>query len=59
MKNDTKIKALLYGVDECVKCGVIETNIECLCCYEFEALEYFELLGMRCGDTNVVTQNTL
>ena len=43
----------MYG---CVKCGAVETNVECLCGHEIEALEYFELLGLRYSDTNADTQ---
>ena len=31
-------------------------NVEFLCCNEVEAVEYFELLGMRYSDVNAVTQ---
>ena len=31
-------------------------NVEYLCCHEVEAVEYFELLDMRHGDMNAVTQ---
>ena len=36
-----------YG---CYKCGIIDTNTECLCCCEVEAVKYFKLLGVgkRC-----------
>ena len=32
-------------------------NWECLCCHEVEAVEYFELLGMRYVNMNAVTQS--
>ena len=32
-------------------------NVECLCCHEVEAVEYFTLLGMRYGYMNAVTQS--
>ena len=31
-------------------------NAECLSFHEVEAVKYFELLGMRYGDMNAVTQ---
>ena len=34
----------------------MDKNVECLCCREVKAVEYFELLGMRYGDMNAVTQ---
>ena len=34
----------------------MDENIECLCYHEVEAVEHFELLGMRYGDMNAVTQ---
>ena len=54
MKNQQKIKSVTewYG---CGKCGAMDKNVECLCCHEVETMEYFELLGMRYGDTNAVT----
>ena len=30
--------------------------VECSCYHEIEAVEYFELLGMRYGDMNGVTK---
>ena len=33
----------------------MDTNVECLCCPEVEAVEYFKLLGMKQGDINTVT----
>ena len=39
----------------CDKCGAMD-NVECLCCHKVEAMEYSELLGMRYGDANAVTQ---
>ena len=32
-----------------------QKNAECSCYHEVEAVEYFELMSMRYGDTNVVT----
>ena len=40
----------------CSKCGAIDKNLERLCWHEMEAVEYFELLGMRYGDMKTVTQ---
>ena len=34
----------------------MDKNVEGFCCNEFEAVEYFELLGVRYGDINAVTQ---
>ena len=34
----------------------MDENIECLCYHEVEAVEHFELLGMRYGDMIAVTQ---
>ena len=45
-----------YG---CGKCGVMETNIECLCCCQVEAVEYFKLSNVGCGDMSPVTQKSL
>ena len=45
MKTQQKTKALLNGTDV----------VECLCYHKIESLKYFELLGMRYGDTNAVT----
>ena len=38
------------------KCGATDKNVEWLCCHEVEAMGYFELLGMRYGDMDAVTQ---
>ena len=38
------------------KCGATDKNAECLCCDKLETVEYFELLVMRYGDVNAVTQ---
>ena len=38
------------------KCGARDKNVEWLCCHEVEAMGYFELLGMRYGDMDAVTQ---
>ena len=35
---------------------VIDKNVDCLRCDEVEAVEYFELLGVRNGDISVVNQ---
>ena len=40
----------------CSKCGKKKKNVECLYCHEVEAVEYFELLDMRYGDINAITQ---
>ena len=40
----------------CSKCEAMDKNVECWCCHEVEAVEYFELLSMRYGDTNTLTQ---
>ena len=34
----------------------MDKNVEWLCCQEVEAMEYFQLLGMRYDDMNAVTQ---
>ena len=34
----------------------MDKNVECLCCHEADAVEYFKLLGMRYGNTDAVTQ---
>ena len=34
----------------------MDKNAECLCCHEVEAVEYFELLGMKYDEMNAVTQ---
>ena len=34
----------------------MDKNKKCLCCYEVEIMEFFELLGIRCGDMNAVTE---
>ena len=39
----------------CGKCGVIDTNVECLNYGKVEALGYFQLLDMRYDDRNAVT----
>ena len=41
---------------KCVKCGAMDKNVECFSCHKVEAVKCFELLGMRYGDVNVVTQ---
>ena len=40
MKNQQKNKALLNDTDV----GNAEKSVECLCCHEVKAVEYFELL---------------
>ena len=48
-----------HSVTECYrcnKCGAMDKNVECLCYHEVEAVEYFELLNMRYGDMNAVSQ---
>ena len=34
----------------------MDKNVECLCYHDVEAVEYFELLNMRYGDMNAVSQ---
>ena len=43
------------GYGKC-KYGVIYTIVECLCCREVEALEYYNLMGVRYSSKNAVTQ---
>ena len=52
MKNEGKVKALL----SIGKCGVMDTNVECLICDEVEALGYFQIMDMRYDDRNAVTE---
>ena len=57
MKNWQKVKAFLkdtnnVNVEQWTKC-------EWFCLQEVEAVYYFELLGMRYGDVNAVTQESL
>ena len=40
----------------CGKCGVMDTDFECLSCGEVEALGYFQLSDMRYDDRNEVTK---
>ena len=40
----------------CEKCGVMNTDIECLSCGEVKALKYFQLLNMRYDNRNVDTE---
>ena len=40
----------------CGKYEVMNKNVECSCCDKVEAVEYFELLGMRYSDLNAVKQ---
>ena len=47
----------LTGWYVCGKRGAMGKNVECLCCHEVEAVEYFTLLGMRYGYMNAVTQS--
>ena len=54
MKNQQKTKALLN-----VQMWWMWSNgqkCECLCCDQFEAVEYVGLVGMRYGEVNAVTQ---
>ena len=39
----------------CGQCGAIDKNVGCFFCHEVDAVEYFELLGMRYDDMNAVT----
>ena len=50
-KNQSVTEWYRYG-----KCGTIDRNVECSCCHEVEAVEYFELLGMKYGDLNAIIQ---
>ena len=47
---------MLNGVDRCEKCGVMQTNVECLSCGQVEALGYFQLWDIRYDDSNVVNE---
>ena len=40
----------------CGECGAVGKNVECLRCEKVEDVGYFELLGMKYGDMNAVTQ---
>ena len=40
----------------CGKCGIMDTNVECLSCDKVEVLGYFQLLDMRYDDRNVVIE---
>ena len=40
----------------CGKCGVMDTNVDCLSCCEVEAFGYFQLSNMRYDDRNAVTE---
>ena len=40
-----------------LKCGAMVKNVKSLCCDKVEAMEYFELLSMRYGNMNAVTQS--
>ena len=47
------------NLTEWYRCGKYEAmnkNVECSCYDKVEAVEYFELLGMRYSDLNAVTQ---
>ena len=55
MKNQQEIKALLNSADVANE-EQWSKNVERLCCHEVKAVECFELLGMRYGDMNAVTQ---
>ena len=48
-----KSKHYWYG---CGKCEAMDKIVECLCCDEVKAVEFFELLGMRYSDMNAVTR---
>ena len=43
----------------CVKCGEMDTNVECLSCGKVEALGYFKLSHMRYDDRNAVTERVI
>ena len=55
MKNQQNIKVLRNDTDV-VNVEHMNENVECLCCNEVKAAEYSELLGMRYGDVNPVTE---
>ena len=40
----------------CGRSGAMDKNVDCLPCQKVEAIEYFELLDVRYGDMNAVTQ---
>ena len=40
----------------CGKCGVMDTNIECLSCSKVETFGYFQLSDMRYNDRKAVTK---
>ena len=39
-----------------MECGIMDKNIECLCCCEVETVEYFKLSNGGYGDTTAATQ---
>lgn len=39
-----------------MECGIMNKNIECLCCCEVETVEYFKLSNGGYGDTTAATQ---
>ena len=47
LKIKTRLKQSVTVWYGCGKCGAMEKNVECLCCDEVEAMEYFELWDMR------------
>ena len=55
MKNQQKNQSVSEQY-RCGKCEAIDKNVECSCCDEVKAVEFFELLGMKYSDINAVTQ---
>ena len=53
---DQKINLVSPAWYRCDKCGLMDKNVECMCSHKVEAVEYFELLDMRYGDMNAITQ---
>ena len=55
-KNKRATEWYRWMVNHGGECGAINTNVECSCCYVVEVVEYFQLLYLRYGDMNGVTQ---
>ena len=55
MKNQQENNALLNGTDV-LNVEQRTKDFKGLCCRKVEAIKYFELLGMRCCELNLVTQ---
>ena len=58
MKNQEKNQSVTEWY-RCGKCGVTDTNIECLCYRQVEAVEYLKLSNVRQGNTSAVTGRKL